>query len=79
MSRTPNFSLFPSDSEIATVPPEVQPFFDMLLRHFKRAEPNLQGPLAMEDSVRMQLDVIDKLDESLSGSFVSHHGNKHWF
>ncbi len=69
----------PTDPDFATVPPEMQPFFDMLLVHFKRADPDLQGPLTVEDSVRMQLEVIDKLDEKLSGLFVSHHVNKNWF
>lgn len=61
------------------VPPEQVPVAETLFAHFKRAEPNLQGPITMEESVRMQLEVIDKLDDKLSGQFVSHHGNKYWF
>jgi NAD(P)-dependent dehydrogenase (short-subunit alcohol dehydrogenase family) len=60
-------------------PPEMQPFFEMLLSHFRRVEPSLTGRLTMEDSVKMQLEVISGLDEKLSGSFVSHHGNRNWF
>ncbi len=55
------------------------PFVEAMLAQFKRAEPKLQGPITMEESVRMQLEVIDKLDDKLSGQFVSHHGNKYWF
>ncbi len=61
------------------VPPEMLPFVETLMAQFKRAEPNLQGPITKEDSVRMQLEIIEKLDEQLSGQFVSHHGNKYWF
>ena len=75
-------SVFPlryTDGEVVTATPESQQILDMLRVYFRRAEPDLQGPITVEDSVRMQLETIDKLDEKLSGSFVSHHGNKNWF
>lgn len=64
---------------IKSVPPELVPFFAQMLLQFQKLEPNLQGPLTVEDSVRMQLEIVGKLDDTLSGSFVSHHGNKYWF
>lgn len=60
-------------------PPQMKPFFELMLSQFRRAEPKLEGPLTKSDSVRMQLEVIDKLDQKLSGQVVSHHGDKNWF
>lgn len=57
----------------------MKPFFELMLSQFRRAEPKLEGPLTKSDSVRMQLEVIDKLDQKLSGQVVSHHGDKNWF
>jgi hypothetical protein len=57
----------------------MQAVFDMLLKQFQRASPSLQGPSTVEDAVRMELEIIDKLDEKMSGSFVSLHGDKSWF
>lgn len=55
------------------------PFIELLLSQFRKAEPKLQGPITKEESVRMQLEIIEKLDDKLSGQFVSHHGNQYWF
>lgn len=57
----------------------MKPFFELMLSQFRRAEPKLEGPLTKSDSARMQLEVIDKLDQKLSGQVVSHHGDKNWF
>ena len=34
--------------------------------------------MPIEESVRDQLAVIDSLNASKSGTFVSHHGNDDW-
>ncbi len=54
-------------------------FFEILLAQFRNADPNLEGPIPKEESVRLQLELIERLDDKLSGQFVSHHGNKEWF
>ena len=46
---------------------------------FKDYAPHFQGPMKPEESVRMQLEVIDKATvETYGGAFVSHLGNKQW-
>ena len=42
-------------------------------------DPTVTGPISPEVSIRDQLQVIDALDEDLSGKFVSQHGNEDWF
>ncbi|KAJ5512118.1 hypothetical protein N7463_001670 [Penicillium fimorum] len=45
----------------------------------KSYAPHLTGPVTMEESVRMQLEVIDKATvETYGGTFISHFGNKKW-
>jgi hypothetical protein len=57
----------------------MQAVFDMLLKQFQRYAPDLKGPSKVEEAIRMELEVIEKLDEAISGSFVSLHGNRNWF
>lgn len=41
--------------------------------------PHFTGPISPEESVRMQLDVIEKATvETDGGAFISHFGNKQW-
>jgi hypothetical protein len=53
--------------------------FQMMLSQFQKVKPDLAGPITPQDSVRMQLEVIKGLDEKMSGTFVSHHGDQNWF
>ena len=53
--------------------------YDYLLSCFQKADPSVKGMIKTEDSVRMQLEVIDRLDMNMSGKFVSHHGDRNWF
>ena len=50
-----------------------------MLSQFQKVDPGLTGPISPEDSVRMQLEVVKKLDGSMSGKFLSHHGDQNWF
>ena len=50
-----------------------------MLANFKARNPGFKGRISPEESVRMQLEVIDKATIADSGAFVSHHGNKDWF
>jgi hypothetical protein len=50
-----------------------------MLKQFQKYDPKIKGMMGKEESIRDQLDVIDKLDEKLTGSFVSHHGDLNWF
>lgn len=54
-------------------------FFKDMLARFQRVKPDLTDPISPEDSVRMQLETIGKLDGSMSGHFLSHHGDLNWF
>ena len=46
---------------------------------FKEYAPHFEGPMMPEESVRMQLEVIDKATvETYGGAFVSQFGNKQW-
>jgi len=44
---------------------------------FKKLEPTVKGKSTVEESVRCQLEVIERLDEEMSGQFVSHFGHRH--
>ncbi|KAK3388013.1 hypothetical protein B0H63DRAFT_542552 [Podospora didyma] len=60
-------------------PTELEAMNAEILRRFQKADPNFgAGQLTMEDSVRMQLEVIAGLDMEQSGTFVSHHGDQSW-
>ena len=46
---------------------------------FAAYAPHMTGPLSPEESVKMQLEVVDKATvETMGGAFVSHFGNKQW-
>ena len=51
----------------------------MMTAQFQKVDPNVKGPITLEESVKLQLEVIGRLDEKMSGSFVSQHGNRDWF
>jgi hypothetical protein len=50
-----------------------------MLQQFQRLDPGITGKITKQDSVKMQLEVIDRLDDELSGAFVSQHGNQLWW
>lgn len=52
--------------------------FQYMLGAFQKWNPKVTGMAPTEESVRDMLAVIDGLDESRSGLFVSHHGNEDW-
>jgi hypothetical protein len=46
---------------------------------FATYAPHFTGAIQPEDSVKMQLDVLEKATvETSGGAFVSHFGNKQW-
>lgn len=53
--------------------------FQFMLSSFQKMKPSVTGMISTEESVRDQLAVIDDLDASQSGLFLSHHGNDDWF
>jgi len=61
------------------ITPEEKAMLPILLAHFQKVDPRVKQQTTPEESVRDCLQVIDKLDEKLSGSFVSQHGNREWF
>ncbi|KAJ7829961.1 hypothetical protein B0H14DRAFT_3088024 [Mycena olivaceomarginata] len=50
----------------------------MLAAALAKVAPDFKGPIAPEESVKMQLDVIYSWTPERSGEFVSHFGNKQW-
>ena len=52
---------------------------EVMLKQFQKGDPELKGQIQPEESVRMQLQVINSLDAETSGSFLSHHGAKSWW
>lgn len=50
-----------------------------ILPMFQKVYPEVQSQISVEDSIRMQLETIDKLTLEQSGQFLSHHGDKYWF
>ena len=65
-------------THISTAPPEYVAFFNQMLSQFQKAVPDVKGMIPVEDSVKMQLEVVDRLDMGMSGQFLSHHGDKNW-
>lgn len=53
--------------------------FQFLLSTFQKIKPSVTGMISTEESVQKQLNVIDGLDESKSGLFLSQNGNDDWF
>jgi NAD(P)-dependent dehydrogenase (short-subunit alcohol dehydrogenase family) len=61
------------------VPPQMAAFIATLTAKFQKFDPKVEGPIQTEESVRMCLEVIEKLDAGMSGDILSHHGDKNWF
>ena len=60
-------------------PPAVEKERVALTAHLSKFYPDWNGkPLEPEESVRLQLQVLEKATVEDSGSFVSHLGNKQW-
>lgn len=50
-----------------------------MVKTFQIGYPDWNGlPISPEESVKMMLNVFDKLELKDSGAFVSHKGNKEW-
>ncbi|CZR60737.1 related to protoporphyrinogen oxidase [Phialocephala subalpina] len=58
--------------------PEADMAREILLPAFQKVYPELKGQITTEESIRMQLEVIEKLTLEQSGQFLSHHGDKIW-
>ncbi|KAJ6546890.1 hypothetical protein B0H19DRAFT_953952 [Mycena capillaripes] len=43
-----------------------------------KVAPHFKGPITPEESVKMQLEVINRWTVEETGAFVSHYGNKQW-
>lgn len=52
--------------------------YNWMLASFQKVAP-IKGKLSTEDSVKMQLDTINKLTIKDTGKFISHHGDRDWF
>ena len=58
---------------------ELQANIEATKAAFTKADPAFAGgQITPQDSVRMQREVIARLDMDLSGTFVSHHGDRNW-
>jgi len=73
-------ALSPGLVNTSTKPPtpeELEGYKQMVIA-FKQIEPSFEGALTPEQSVKLQLDVINKTTVKDTGAFISHHGNKQW-
>ncbi|RAL10651.1 NAD(P)-binding protein [Aspergillus homomorphus CBS 101889] len=77
--------LFMSISPGAVSKPDTPPREDeaegrqKMVARLKAYAPHFSGPMTMEESVRMQLEVIENATvETYGGAFVSHLGNQQW-
>ncbi|KAF8176434.1 hypothetical protein K438DRAFT_1770627 [Mycena galopus ATCC 62051] len=50
----------------------------MMMAAAAKIAPDFKGPITTEESVKMQLEVINGWTVERSGAFVSHFGNKQW-
>ncbi|KAM0424555.1 hypothetical protein ACHAPT_010271 [Fusarium lateritium] len=53
--------------------------FQFMVQAFQKLDPNVTSMISTEESVQKQLSIIEDLDQTKSGSFLSHHGNRDWF
>ena len=63
-------------SSLGPKPPLVVAANEDIKQRFRKLDPPINDQILPEESVRMQLKVIDDLDLAKSGSFLSHHGVK---
>ncbi|KAJ7361040.1 hypothetical protein DFH08DRAFT_767764 [Mycena albidolilacea] len=52
--------------------------FKMLTKAVAKAAPDFKGPITPEESVRRQLEVLNRWTVEDTGAFISHLGNKQW-
>ncbi|KAJ7665063.1 hypothetical protein DFH06DRAFT_1390325 [Mycena polygramma] len=67
-------------SATATGPPSAGTLEEMklLAPSIAKVAPHFKGPISTEESVKMQLEVINKWTVEDTGAFVSQFGNKQW-
>ena len=78
-SSIPGLRLLLTQSHAVPMPDEYVAAQASLLEPFRKADPNVNGSIGPEESVKAQLEVVGKLDQKLSCLLVSHHGDKNWF
>ncbi|KAJ7159280.1 hypothetical protein C8R43DRAFT_1086902 [Mycena crocata] len=59
--------------------PEVIEYATSMMQRFAQMEPDFKGPIAPEESVKAQLEVIHRWKVEDTGAFVSRRGTKQWF
>ncbi|KAF7347322.1 NAD(P)-binding protein [Mycena venus] len=64
--------------ELASAGPEAVEELKMLMEGAATFAPHFKGPITPEESVRMQLEVINRWTVEGTGAFVSQFGNKQW-
>jgi hypothetical protein len=52
--------------------------FMAMIEKFRKVYRDFTGPITPEESVRMQLKVINQITVNDTGAFISHKGNKEW-
>ena len=51
-----------------------------MLDMFHKADPNVEGPMSVNESITLQLKAIQSLTDANSGKFLTHHGDDDtWF
>ena len=69
-------------TQVISIPAQASPgqrqVYNRLLESIKTIAPDFDGPLTPEESVKLQLEVIDQVTVADSGAFLSQYGNKRW-
>lgn len=52
--------------------------FMPIFQKLQKLDPDFKGPITPEESVRLQLQVINGATVKDTGTFISQHGNKQW-
>ncbi|KAJ6541828.1 hypothetical protein B0H19DRAFT_1174838 [Mycena capillaripes] len=59
-------------------PSEDSEEFKQLSKAIAKAAPDFKGPISPEQSVKMQIEVLNRWTVEQTGAFVSHFGTKQW-
>jgi NAD(P)-dependent dehydrogenase (short-subunit alcohol dehydrogenase family) len=58
--------------------PQAKAAYGFMMPYFQKYKPDFEGPIMPEESVDMQLKVIEKVTEKDSGRFMSHREDGKW-
>ncbi|KAJ7492052.1 hypothetical protein FB451DRAFT_515276 [Mycena latifolia] len=66
------------DTRVGPLSTEAVEEFKRVSKGIAKIAPDFKGPISPEESVKMQLEVINRWTVEETGAYVSHFGNKQW-